>query len=281
VRCPCSIRVIMAAVAGVTGIVVLSHWRSVAERFRRVTLPLWVVNSPDVAYGPYRENVLNVLRPRWGAKKGRPGVVVFHGGAWQFGNRDEMIDRVCRRYLRHGFVVANVEYRRGVEPAAEDAVNALEWFWRQAPTYGADSNRIVVTGESAGGHLALIAAFRSRAHVAAVVNFYGVTDLTALLDRAAIRRALPAENPDAAALRLSPIHYIRSGLPPVLSIHGTADRDVPPSQTVCLTQRIREAGGDASRLSIEGAQHGFTAEQLDTAYDAVFEFLSRHGVSEQ
>jgi acetyl esterase/lipase len=45
-----------------------------------------------------------------------PAVVIFHGGAWQRGSRSEMRERVCRRYLSHGFLTVNVEYRPSIGP---------------------------------------------------------------------------------------------------------------------------------------------------------------------
>lgn len=116
-----------------------------------LVMPASVETLRDVPYGPFPENRLDVMRRRGTGKAGRPGVVVFHGGSWQSGGRDSMLERVCRRYLAKGFVVANAEYRSGIGPAAEDAVRALEWFAANARRYGADPGKIVVTGESAEG----------------------------------------------------------------------------------------------------------------------------------
>ena len=191
-----------------------------------------------------------------------------------------MLERVCRRYLAKGFVVANAEYRSGIGPAAEDAVRALEWFAANARRYGADPGKIVVTGESAGGHLALFAAFKTRIPVAAAVNFYGISDLAALVDEPFVRRQLPHENQAAAARSFSPTTYIRAGVCPVLSIHGTADSTVPPSQSRRLTELLQQTNGPggAHLTLIEGGKHGFTERELGVAYQAVFDFLYRHGV---
>ena len=216
------------------------------------------------------------MRPRLSGRLLHPTVVVFHGGGWLDGSKEETSDRVCRRYLQKGFLVANVEYRQGaVGPAAEDASAALAWVIRHASDYRIDLDRIVVTGESAGAQLALLAAFRSDERVAAVVNFYGVTDFLPLLDRPAIRQVLPAVDREATARSLSPLTYVRRGLPPVFSIHGTADEVVPIGQTEALTRAIVQAGGKATELSIEGGKHGFSRRQQEEAYEAVFDFLGR------
>jgi acetyl esterase/lipase len=271
----------VAILAGVLGTVCFSvaAIRRLQTPLSAMISPAWVETIRDVPYGPLPENRLDIMRPRQTEKAGRPGVVVFHGGAWQSGDRRSMRERVCRRYLAKGFIAANVEYRSGIGPAAEDAVRALEWFVDNARSYGADPRRIVVTGESAGGHLALFAAFKARTPVAAVVNFYGISDLTALVDAPFVRKRLPQENP-AAATSLSPMTYVRAGICPVLSIHGTADPTVPLDQSIRLTEMLRRTNRtESAQLTlIEGGKHGFTERELGTAYEAVFEFLYRRGV---
>jgi acetyl esterase/lipase len=242
--------------------------------------PLWVSTVHDIQYGRWPENRLDILRRRWSARAaGSPAVIVFHGGGWAGGNREDMLVRVCHRYLERGFVVANVEYRKGaIGAAVEDAALALQWFTSHAAEYGGNPARIVVTGESAGAHLALMAAFRSPARMAAVVNIYGVSDLTLLLNLPAIRQVLPPGDPESAGRALSPVTYVRRGLPPVLSIHGTADELVPAAQTVILTRIIRDAGSEASAFYVDGGKHGFSQDQQERAYREVFRFLERWGV---
>jgi acetyl esterase/lipase len=220
---------------------------------------------------------LEIFRPRWLRHGPRPVVVVFHGGGWELGSRAEMRERVCRRYLAHGFLVVNVDYRVGLKEASEDADRVLAWCFEASPRYGGDTSRIVVTGESAGAHLALLAAFRSPRHIAAVVNFYGVTDLSRMADLAAVRSAAAGEPPGEVFRRFSPINYA-GGFVPVISIHGTDDRNVPIEQTELLTQKMRAAGVVAEQVVIDHARHGFSERQSSTAYRAVFDFLRRQQV---
>jgi acetyl esterase/lipase len=249
------------------------------DRLTRVFLPVWIKTHGDVPYGPERDHRLDVMIPRWSSKTNRPAVLVFHGGAWANGSKEDMVDRVCRRYLERGFAVANAEYRRGaVAIAVEDATLALRWFAAKAGHYGVDPKRITVTGESAGGHLALMAGFSEKERVAAVVNFYGITDLVTLSSEPFVRAALPAIDTQSAAKSLSPITHVRAGLPPVLSIHGDADLLVPVDQTRNLTRAIQEAGGDAFEAYIPGGKHGFDRNQQEEAYDAVFRFLEQRRI---
>ncbi len=131
-----------------------------------------------------------------------PGVVMFHGGGWIRTSKSTM-STFFNRYLDHGFVVCNAEYRLGdstgqftpefaAAPAAvQDALAAAKWFYDHADEYNVDKDRIVVTGASAGGHLALMVGLCNDEKVgpiagkdfriAAIVNGYGCVDVPTLL----------------------------------------------------------------------------------------------------
>ena len=268
---------VRAALVVVAAVALLCVYRR--DRVTRILLPVWVQTQHDVPYGPDRNNVVDVMAPRWSAKTPRPAVLVFHGGAWANGVREDMVNRVCRRYLEHGFVVVNAEYRKGaIADAVEDATLALGWVAANAQHYGADPKRIVVTGESAGSHLALMASFRLADKVAAIVNFYGVTDLRPLTGESFVRAVLPAAGIESAATSLSPITTVRAGLPPVLSIHGDADPLIPIDQTRNLTRALQHVGNDALATYIRGGKHGFSREHQDQAFKAIFEFLEQRGI---
>ena len=269
--------VYIAAVIVVGCVVLIATSKSSRKLVQWLPLALWTRSISDVSYGDYPENRLDIMLPRWSDSGPLPAVVVFHGGAWERGSRSEMRERVCRRYLSHGFLTVNVEYRHGIRLASEDAVRAVEWFSGSAARYGADPRRIVVTGESAGAHLALLAAFQPRSAVAAVVNFYGVADLSSMRDSASVRDALPDADVDTVT-RLSPIAQIHPGVPPVLSLHGSADSTVLPDQSARLTASLRQAGDDAELMLIDSAGHGFSASQLESAYGVVFDFLRRRRI---
>lgn len=245
----------------------LPRW--IRARIRRSLLPGWTHTSRSLAYGPADRQVLDVVRPRWPSDRPRPVVVTFHGGGWTEGSRASLVDRMCRRYLEHGFVVVNVEYRAGLAPASEDAIRALEWTFDHVASHGGDPDRVFVTGESAGGHLALLAAFTCGPRVRAVINFYAATDLVGYL-HACTAPAVPTVD----ALRtLSPLYLVRPDVCSVLSIHGTADAVVPLDHTSRLTRRLRQAGVAAEELIVDGGRHGFTEAELDAIYERIFRFV--------
>ena len=260
-------------------------------------LPEWVSLHANIPYDHYKQTVLDIMQPKAASPKKRPGVLVIHGGGWVNGTKEAVVERHCLPYLEKGFVVANVKYRlAGVAtaPAAvNDVLKAVQWFFQNAKRYNVDSKRIVVTGGSAGGHLSLMvgmtpesAELGKPAKVAAVVNFYGITDVADQLSglhRRDYAVTWVPEQPGRLELakRVSPMTYVRRGLPPILTIHGDADQTVPYQHGVRLTKALRSAGVDAELITVPGGRHGFSKGEMDWAYAKVFNFLERHGIVRQ
>jgi acetyl esterase/lipase len=233
-----------------------------------------------------------------------PVALLFHGGGWVTGSKDEIALDVLP-YLAMGFAVANVDYRLAREaraPAAvQDARCALRWVIRHAPQYGLDSARVVLVGSSAGGHLALMAALAPPAagfdglcpgdeplRVAAVVNFFGIVDAAELLAPPNPRDfALgwfgddPAARVgrDALARRVSPLTYVAPGGPAVMTLHGEADPVVPFSQATRLHAALTEAHVPNRLVPIRGGKHGdFDGAEVLRANRAVRDFLVKQGI---
>lgn len=249
------------------------------------------------------------------AKAPVPVVMAIHGGGWIEGTKEESIFNILP-YLQMGFAVVNVEYRlakvSSAPAAVEDCLCALHWVGRNAQKYHFDLSKVIVTGESAGGHLALTTAMipssagfenecaadddvdstrhkgpwsDQRPKVAAVINWYGITDVADMLQGPHIRSYAitwlgSVPNREDLSRRISPLTYIRAGLPPVLTIHGDADRVVPYSHAVRLHDALNKAGVRNRLLMIPGGDHGdFTAEQQLGAYEAIHKFLAELGIT--
>src|SRR5204863_10213452 len=166
----------------------------------------------------------------------------------------------------HGFVVANVEYRlakAATAPAAvTDVLKAAQWFRKNAKKYHVDPKRIIVTGDSAGGHLALMVAMTPKSaklgppgKVAAVVNFFGITDVADLLEgphmqKYAVTWVPEQEKRRELAKRVSPMNYVRKVLPPILSPHGHVDNTVAYEHAVNLTRELKAAGAGARLITV-------------------------------
>jgi acetyl esterase/lipase len=229
-----------------------------------------------------------------------PTLIYIHGGGWVGGSKETALMSLVP-WLEMGWNVVNVEYRLArvsLAPAAvEDCLCALRWVARNAKTYNIDVNRLVVTGESAGGHLALTTGMISESagldrecpgvplpKVAAIVNWFGITDVADLLDGPNMKTYAVAwmgslPNREEIARRVSPLTYVRAGLPPILSIHGDADPTVPYPHAVRLHKALTEAGVPNQLLTIPGGKHGgFSPEERTKAFVTIREFLAKNGV---
>jgi acetyl esterase/lipase len=123
-----------------------------------------------------------------------------------------------------------------------------------------------------------------RPAVAVIINWYGITDVAEMLQGPNIRSyaiswlgSLP--NREELAKRVSPLTYVRAGVPPVLTIHGDADPLVPHSEAVRLHEALTKAGVKNQLLTIPGGGHGdFTAEQDIKAFETIHAFLASVGI---
>jgi acetyl esterase/lipase len=257
-------------------------------------IPDSVAVESGIAYDKYPETKLDILQPKAPSKAKRPGALVIHGGGWVNGTKESQIP-TCLRYVEKGFVCATVEYRlakAAKAPAAvEDVLRAEQWFEKNAKKYNVDKKRIVVTGGSAGGHLSLMVGMTPKSaklgppsHVRAVVNFYGITDVGDQLGGPNMREYAVTWVPEQEgrlklAARVSPMTYVRRGLPPILTLHGDADQTVPYEHGVKLTKALRDAGATAEMVTVPGGRHGFTKEVNDRVYEEnIWPFLKKCGV---
>lgn len=269
---------------------------------------------PNITYSIANntELKLDLYLPR-NRRAGSPVVMLFHGGGWVEGQKERNVLQLLP-YLSLGMAAVNVEYRlarNSPAPAAvEDCRCALRWVIYHAKEYSLDTSKMVLTGGSAGGHLALITgmlppqsvfdrqcptedsirwreATEPRPGVAAIINWYGITDVAELLDgpdakHYAIEWLGRLGNRQELARQVSPITYVRPGLPAILTIHGDQDDIVPYIQAVRLHGALKKAGVPNQLLTISGAKHGgFDPQTLVNSFASIRAFLREHGISQR
>ncbi len=243
----------------------------------------------------------DLYRPRSTAPDAarRPLLVYVHGGGWVLGFRRWQGRLLIRRLVRSGWVAVSIQYR--LSPWATwpdhiiDVKRALAWARRMATSWNADPTRIALSGNSAGGHLATLAAFspevtawqpgfeKDDTRVQALVSWYGIYDLVGAIDptRALaqwphggmrrlwrlliMKRALVGA--EEAYMQASPHTHFGEHAPPTLLIHGELDTLVPVAAArafaatcaATLPKRV-------TYLEVPGAEHAFDV------------FTSRRGV---
>jgi acetyl esterase/lipase len=234
----------------------------------------------------------------------RPTVIYLHGGGWVGGSKEDHALFVIP-YLTRGMNAVNVDYRLASDslaPAAvEDCRCALRWVYRHAKEYGFDTSKLVVAGESAGGHLSLMTGMLDPAagfdnecppdraagdavKVEAIIDYCGITDVADLLEGPHVQSfalmwfaSMP--NRTELARRVSPLTYVRQGLPPVIIIHGDQDTTVPYQHGVRLHEALDRAGVPNQFITIPGGKHwGWPRDQYLRAQQAIFAFLEQHQV---
>lgn len=256
---------------------------------------------PDRVYGVANNYQLKLdVWQNQNANEPAPTLTYIHGGGWIFGDRTGATLQFLP-YLQMGWNVVNVEYRMAsvsLAPAAvEDCRCALRWVVQHATEYNVDTNRIVLTGHSAGGHLSLTTGLLTPEagldnqcfgteplKVAAIINWYGISDVADLiagpnLKNYAVMWLGSQPEREELAKRVSPLSYVQAKNPPVLTIHGDADPVVPYSQAVRLHQALTQAGVKNELVTIHGGGHGgFTPEQVQDAFAKINAFLRAQGV---
>ncbi|NET59415.1 MAG: alpha/beta hydrolase [Symploca sp. SIO2E6] len=204
-----------------------------------------------------------------------PGIVVLYGGGWQSGSPSNNSE--FNRYLAaQGYTVFAIDYRHAPHyqfPAQlDDVQTALAFIQQQAVKYETDVTRLALIGRSAGGLLAMLAAYQQNAlPVKAVVSYYGPFNLTQAYqelpkpDPLNVRGVLSdflGGSPEAVPQQYhlaSPASYVTYSLPPTLLVHGSRDPLVPLYWAEDMHNSLQAAGNISALLEIPWGKHSFDA----------------------
>src|SRR5439155_18861742 len=256
--------------------------------WRRVLLPFPIGHPEvervrDIVYARAAGRVLrlDVYRHR-DHPTGCPTLLQIHGGAWMLGSKNEQGLPLIHHLAARGWVCVAADYR--LSPRATfpdhliDVKRAVAWNREHGALYGTDPDFLIVTGGSAGGHLAALVALTPNApeyqpgfehvdtSVRGCVAFYGVYDFTARhqvwphdgLFRLLERRVMKAPRAEAAEAyeKASPISRIDRDAPPFFVIHGQIDTMVPVEEARHFCRVFRErAEAPLVYGEVPGAQH--------------------------
>ncbi|GAB0171799.1 alpha/beta hydrolase [Lysinibacillus sp. CTST325] len=244
--------------------------------------------SVDVVYGKTTDGI-ELKLDVWPAQKKSedvvtPVIVQVHGGGWVSGDKGQVQD--WNQWMNdQGYTVFDVRYRMPPEAGWKDEVgdvkSAIGWIVQHADTYKIDPNRIILMGESAGGNLALLAAYSMGdkhlppstdvpdVSIKAVINMYGPSDMTEFYKNNPSKRyvqdvmnqyigGLPSDYPERYKT-LSPISYIQENTPPTIMFLGTGDRIVPVEQANVLDEKLTKSGVAHELYLLPKVDHGFDA----------------------
>lgn len=234
----------------------------------------------------------------------RPAVVVIHGGGWSGGKKIWGYPvEFAKRMVPAGYAVFCADYqlnefeeidgkkvskRKAAPQNVFDCMDAISFVRMHAKEYGVDPERIAVAGDSAGGQLAMLAAYGADdaalgagrlypqvpPRVRCVVNFYGVANFETFPAWGGWTfiksNSDPADVKTVALRRYSPINYLAKNSPPTLIVHGRNDSGVTWKQSEELAAKLKELGVPHEFVTLEKAtKHAFNFDSDEVDLTAI------------
>lgn len=259
-------------------------WRRLVNPFRMRDERVRVVRN--LSYAPHgKRGDLDVYLPADRRPESAPVLLQVHGGAWTLGSKDEQGIPLLQHMAAKGWVGVSINYRlapRDPFPAqVVDVKRAIAWIREHIAEFGGDPDYIAITGGSAGGHLAALAAVTPNdpayqpgfedvdTTVQAAVPHYGVYDIAGssglrsaelMRDRFFAPRVVgrPWREAPEVYEAGSPILRVTEEAPDFFVIHGSHDTLVSVEQARLFVQRLREVSDHTVVYSeLPGAQHAF------------------------
>ncbi|MEW4487801.1 alpha/beta hydrolase fold domain-containing protein [Thalassoglobus sp. JC818] len=224
----------------------------------------------------------------------RPAIVFFFGGGWNGGSPSQFYTQ-CRHLADQGVVAISADYRVKSRnqstpfQCVQDGKSAMRWVRSHAEELNIDPDRIAAGGGSAGGHVA--------AAVATVpeLNEPGEdTSVSCVPNALVLFNPVYDNGPDGYGyervkdryLEISPLHNIRTGMPPAIVFLGTEDKLIPVSTAKAFQQAMEEVGSRSELMLFEGEPHGFfnqgrgNGENYEKTVAGMDEFLKSLGYIE-
>lgn len=262
----------------------LVGWRDWVRPFRMTNPEVEVLRDIPYTEGGRRAK-LDIYRPRGVDLTDAPVLVQVHGGGWTIGSKEQQGLILMNRMAARGWVCVAMNYRLAPKhpfPAQIiDVKKAIAWTREHIGEYGGDPSYLVVTGGSAGGHLAALAALtpgdpayqpgfeQADTSVAGCVPFYGVYDMAGLTGErhaTAMRdyflgprvfRKNPTEHRDDF-VAASPLARVNADAPDFLVLHGANDTLVDVGQARAFVAALREVSkATVTYHELRGTQHAF------------------------
>lgn len=247
----------------------------------------------DVSYGNDTAQRMDVYLPEGRTDSTTRVMVMIHGGAWMEGDKRDFnaYVNVLKDQLPY-YAIVNINYRLATQTGnwfpiqEEDVKKAIQSVYDKRKEY-VISDKFVLLGASAGGHLALLQGYKYNTPVKpkAIISFFGPTDLAAMYNaqtNAFYKYALstliggtPATTPQKFA-QASPITFVNTQSPPTLLLHGSDDPLVPVQQAEVLKAKLATAGVPHELIVYPREGHGWTGNNLAASFNSIGAFLRKH-----
>jgi acetyl esterase len=237
----------------------------------------------------------HVFAPEGPTVPSRPALAFFHGGFWDTPMVTQFVPH-CHHFASRGAVSVAFEYRvaskhqTGPIEAIEDSRAALLWLHENAELLGIDPANIAVSGAAGGAFLSLLLAMQKDKQkdkqVSAPVRPKALVLFSSLINTTPKGQLSDRFPNTKEAKALSPSGLVRRKLPPMLFMHGKADRVTPFEEVASFCRRMKWRGNRCQLLDFNGAEHSFfnfnvSHANFEMTIAAADRFLVEHGVLEQ
>lgn len=229
-------------------------------------------------------------------KRKYPLIIHVQGSGWY---KQDMNDHIFdyMPIVKHGYVIALIEHHPSPKykfpTQLDDVKTAIRYIKDHYEKYPIDINNVYLSGDSSGGHLALMTLFtydEDLLPLSGMIDYYGLTDFTTFYDDGYskydetdftnIYDLLGEYKEDHLELykEASPIYHIHENmkLPPMLILHGSKDHVVPFEQSVKLYKKLKEHNYNTTLCKVNHADHGRSIFYVKEVYDYIINFLNRY-----
>lgn len=246
----------------------------------------------NVSYGSNNQQKMDIYLPANRSTATTKVMILIHGGGWNAGDKTDFnayIDSLKKR--EPSYAIFNINYRLAnapdIFPAQENDVKAaVEFIYNKRSEYGI-SDKFVLLGASAGGHLALLQGYKNTATVKpkAIIDFFGPTDLVEFYNNPPtplvplLLLGVTGGNPTTLATlyqQSSPVNFINNQSSPTLVLQGGLDIVVPKNQSDRLVTRLNISGVSHQYIVYPLEGHGWTGANLTDSFNKIQAFLSLH-----
>ena len=244
----------------------------------------------DATYGTDSKQKFDLYLPPNRSTASTKSIILIHGGAWQEGDKSDFYSNLSDiKVLFPDYAIFNINYRlytngSNLFPTQENDVKAaVDYIVAHEAEYKI-SDKFVLLGVSAGGHLAMLQAYKySSPKIKAVVNFFGPSDMSAMytnpaspLVPTAVAQLFNGTPSTQAQLyfQSSPINFVNAQSPPTIMLQGGVDPLVSPSQQTALKTKLDASSVVNSYVFYPNEGHGWGEPTLTDSYTKIKIFIT-------
>ena len=213
---------------------------------------------------------VEIYSPAYEHSKLRPAIAFFHGGGWTSGSPMDF-EEICQWFTSRGWKTFSFQYRlstenKGSKPeitpveSVKDARSAIRWLRKNSKDLMIDTNKIVTSGQSAGGQLALATLLVDEINETTDDLSISPHPNSIILYSACVNTVIPwceylMPNQHETLWTISPYHNLKSGLPPIIAFHGEDDLVADFWTVVYFQKKAQQMGNQIELITIPEKEH--------------------------